>query len=97
MLKKLSLFLILFLNGCATITGPTVSQQEIIEFEETLKVKALEYRFKQLEHVNNIGYRLIYAILPSDIKTTFEPFLGVYVFDINILKGYIIYPKIKEW
>jgi len=85
MLKKLNLFLslILFLNGCATITGPVVSQQEIIEFEEELKVKALEYRLKQLEHVNNIGYRLIYAILPSDTKKPFEPFLGVYVFDIN--------------
>ena len=86
MKEFISIILIsVLLNGCATITGPLVSQQEIIEAQEQLRVKALGYQLKQLERVNNIGYQLISHIPREEIKITKEPqpYLGIYAAEIN--------------
>lgn len=78
----LTLFL---LSGCATITGPSVSQEEILRAQEELMVESLGFRLKQLEKVNNIGYQLIAHIPQEEIKVTREPqpYLGIYVSKIN--------------
>jgi hypothetical protein len=74
-----------FLSGCATITGPSVSQKEILRAREELMVKALGFRLKQLEKVNNIGYQLIAHIPQEEIKVTEapQPYLGIYVSRID--------------
>ena len=73
------------LSGCATITGPSVSQEEIIKAEEELMVKSLGFRLKQLEKINNIGYKLIANIPQEEIKVAKEPqaYLGIYVSKID--------------
>lgn len=89
-MKKSFVFLavtlfLLSLSSCATITGPSVSSQEILRAQEELMVKSLGFRLKQLEKVNNIGYRLIAHIPPEEIKITDQPhpYLGIYVAEIN--------------
>lgn len=77
------ILILVLLNGCATITGPSVSQEEIIEAQEQLKVKALGYQLKQLERVNNLGYRLIASLSGEDLKRAPSPYLGIYVFNID--------------
>ncbi|MFH1577783.1 MAG: M48 family metallopeptidase, partial [Candidatus Omnitrophota bacterium] len=81
-LLTLSLF---FLSGCATITGPSVSQEEIRVAEEGLMVKSLEFRIKQLKRVSNIGYKLVSNIPQEEIKAVKEPqpYLGIYAVEIN--------------
>jgi len=78
----LTLFL---LSGCATITGPSVSREEIERAQEELMVKSLNFRLKQLERVNNIGYQLITHIPQEEVKITKEPqpYLGIYVSEID--------------
>jgi Zn-dependent protease with chaperone function len=78
----LGLFLV---SGCATITGPSVSQQEIFKAQEELKVKSLGFRLKQLERVNNIGYQLITHIPQEEIKVVDkpQPYLGIYLSEID--------------
>ena len=53
------LLLAIFLCGCATITGPAVSNEEINQAREELKVKALKFQIDYLVRVNNVGYRLL--------------------------------------
>ncbi len=80
------LILVLFaLSGCATITGPSVSQEEILRAQEELMVKSLGFRLKQLEKVNNIGYQLISHIPQDEIKVSEgpRPYLGMYVSKID--------------
>jgi len=80
------LILMLFaLSGCATITGPSVSQEEILRAQEELMVKSLGFRLKQLEKVNNIGYQLISHIPQDEIKVSEgpRPYLGMYVSKID--------------
>ncbi len=72
-----------FFTGCATITGPDVSQQEIIQVQEGLKVKAIEYQLRQLERVNNIGYHLIASLPKEDLKKEPQAYLGFYLFNID--------------
>lgn len=84
MIKLISIILIsALLSGCATITGPYVSHDEIIKAQEELKVKALGYQIKQLERINNIGYRLIAALTKEDLRREPSAYLGVYVFKID--------------
>jgi hypothetical protein len=78
-----SIFAIILLTGCATITGPSVSSEEILKAEEELKVKALEFQLKQLARVNNIGYRLISSLCKEDYPHPSQPFLGFYVHPID--------------
>ena len=78
--------LVLFIvSGCATITGPSVSQEEILRAQEELMVKSLGFRLKQLERVNNIGYQLITRIPQEEVKVNKGPqsFLGIYVAQID--------------
>ncbi len=77
------ILILTLLSGCATITGPYVSQEEIILAQEELKVKALGYQLQQLERVNNIGYRLISALPKEDFKKEPQAYLGIYVFKID--------------
>lgn len=79
-------FFILFLSSCATVTGPSVSQQELDSLKENLKVKALSFRIKHLQKLENILTRLVLG-LPEDIikrkKGASKPFLGIVVVDID--------------
>jgi membrane-associated protease RseP (regulator of RpoE activity) len=80
------LILTLFvLGGCATITGPSVSQEEILRAQEELMVKSVGFRLKQLEKVNNIGYQLISHIPQEEVKIAEgpQPYLGMYVSKID--------------
>ncbi len=79
------IIILFFLSGCATITGPSVSQKEILRAQEELKVKSLGFRLKQLQKVNNIGYQLIAHIPQEEIKVTEkpQPYLGIYVSRID--------------
>jgi membrane-associated protease RseP (regulator of RpoE activity) len=91
---------VLFLAGCATITGPYVSREEIRQAREELKVKALEFQIKQLQRVNEIGNRIILAVEERDIKGKPQPFLGLVavkadkylkkVYDLESNKGVVI-------
>lgn len=82
MIKKLTFIFtvisfIAFLLGCATVTGPSVSRQEIEKTREELKVKALAFQVKQLQRLYNIGNRLMLAFPSEDIRTPAQPFLGI--------------------
>lgn len=63
------------LCGCATVSGPAVSEKEITQAREELRVKALDYRFKQLERVCNIGYKLALRLGPNPQGKTY-PYFG---------------------
>lgn len=105
MIKKLISILltvsfILFVSGCATMTGPSVSREEIEKAREELKVKSLAYRIKQLQRLENIGNRLMLAIPREDVKREPQPFLGITciqidkylerLYNLNIKKGIVI-------
>ena len=91
---------ILFASGCATVTGPSVSREEIEKAREELKVKSLAYRIKQLQRLENIGNRLMLTIPKEDIKQKPQPFLGITciqidkylerLYNLNIKKGVVI-------
>ncbi|MFC1592522.1 M48 family metalloprotease [Candidatus Omnitrophota bacterium] len=86
MRREIILITVMFLvSGCATITGPSVSQEEVLKAQEELAVKALGFRLKQLEKVNNIGYRIISRIPQEEVKAADkpQPYLGIYVSEIS--------------
>ena len=88
MIKKLiAIFItipfILYVSGCATITGPSVTRGEIERTREELKVKALAYQIKQLQRLQNIGNRLMLSIPKEDIKHPPRPSLGIMCFPID--------------
>ena len=72
-------------SGCATITGPSVSREEILKEQQRLTVKSLEFRLRQLAKINNIGYQLIANIPQDEVKArnSAEPYLGIYVSEID--------------
>jgi len=74
--------LALLASGCATVSGPAVSQGEIEEAREALRAKALSYQLKQLERVSNIGYKLVLS-LPSDNVKKNYPYVGFIVASID--------------
>lgn len=87
-MKRLTVYAALFsflLSGCATVTGPSVSAEEIFQARQELEVKSLGFRLQQLEKVKNIGYRLMSGIPQDEIKIAAgpQPFLGMYVSEIN--------------
>ncbi|MFH0913618.1 MAG: M48 family metallopeptidase [Candidatus Omnitrophota bacterium] len=103
MMKKIiSIFLVIpiILSGCATITGPAVSREEIDRAREEFKVKALAYQIKQLQRLQEIGSRLMAAIPAEDIKQNPQPFLGITcsqidkylakVYNLSVQKGVVI-------
>ncbi len=79
----LALTAVLTLAGCATITGPSVSREEINAATEDLKVKGLAHQLKQIKRINDIGYRLIAAVPREDVKEKPAPFLGLISIPIN--------------
>jgi len=88
MIKKLihifiAIPFIVYVSGCATITGPSVTREEIERTKEELKVKALAYQIKQLQRLQNIGHRLMLAIPKEDIKHPPQPSLGIMCFPID--------------
>lgn len=83
-MKKFFFIFLILLTSCATVTGPSVTEEEILEMQEELKTKAIGYQLKQMQKINDIGYRLIFSIPKEDLKEdTLKPFLGIYVFDID--------------
>lgn len=88
MIKKLihifiTIPFIVYVSGCATITGPSVTREEIERTREELKVKALAYQIKQLQRLQNIGNRLMISIPKEDIKQPPRPSLGIMCFQID--------------
>lgn len=88
MVKKIINILIIisfftYLVGCATVTGPKVSQEEIEKTQEELKVKALDYQIKQLQKLQNIGHRLMLAIPKEDINQPPQPLLGIMCLSVD--------------
>lgn len=81
----LSISVLILLSGCATVTGPSVSQKEILRAQEELMVKSMGFRLKQLKRVNDIGYRLISRIPQEEVKVTEgpQPYLGMYISKID--------------
>ena len=66
-------------SGCA-VTGPYVSEEEIRQASDDLKVKALKFQIDELTKVNNIGYKLIFSLPEEDRK-------GNFVFSGLLLSG----------
>lgn len=88
MTKKLASLLIIIpfiisILGCATISGPSVSSEEVERVREELRVKALAYRIKQLQRLHNIGTRLMLNIHREDTKQPPQPFLGIVCLNID--------------
>ena len=75
--------LIVYISGCATITGPSVTREEIEKTREELKVKALAYQIKQLQRLQNIGNHLMRNIPKEDIKHPPQPSFGIMCFPID--------------
>jgi len=71
----------LFFTGCSTVTGPSVSKEEIQKASDALKLKALAYQINQVKRINDIGYHLTRNIQTEDIKAKPRPFLGLFCFD----------------
>lgn len=67
------------LSGCA-VTGPYVSDEEIRQASEDLKVRALKFQIDYLTKVNNIGYKLIFSLPEEERK-------GNFVFSGLLLSG----------
>ncbi len=91
---------IISLSGCATVTGPGVSREEIEKTREELKVKALAYKIKQMQRLYGIGNRLMQNIPPQDITRPAQPYIGMVclqidkylqkVYNLNAQKGVVI-------
>mgnify|MGYP001560892378 FL=1 len=62
--------LVTILSGCA-VTGPYVSEEEIKQAGEDLKVKALKFQIDYLAKVNNIGYKILLNLPDEDKKGDF--------------------------
>ena len=58
------------LSGCAVI-GPYVSEEEIEQASDDLKVKALKFQIDYLTRVNNIGYRVLMKLPEASRKGNF--------------------------
>lgn len=69
------------LAGCSTVTGPSVSKEEIKKAASELQLKALAYRTEQIKRINRIGYSLVGHIPPEDISGKGRPHLGLFCFD----------------
>lgn len=87
MARIISLLIIIFITvnliGCATVTGPRVSNEEIDKTREELMIKALDYKIKQNQRLWAIEEKLIAAVPKEDIKTSPKPLLGIMCLSIN--------------
>lgn len=82
--RKFIFFAILLaLVGCATVTGPSVTREEIEAARSILQVKALGYQLDQVKRINGIGYRIVRHIPQEDIKVKPRPFLGLFCLPRN--------------
>lgn len=91
---------IINITGCATVTGPSVSSEEIQKVKEELMVKSLAYRIKQTERLEKIGDSLIKTVPKDDIKTPPKPFLGIIclpvdkyaakLYNLDVNKGVVV-------
>ncbi len=80
--RKILVFVFLMaLTGCATVTGPSVTKEEIEEERGRLQAKALAFQLEQIKRVNKIGYRVAWKIPKKDIKIKPRPFLGLFVIE----------------
>mgnify|MGYP001592502454 CR=1 FL=1 len=59
--------LVTILSGCAVV-GPYISEEEIRQASDDLKVKALKFQIDELVKVNNIGYKLLLNLPEEDRK-----------------------------
>ncbi len=76
--RTLLIILPVMISGCATVSGPQVSQKEIQQATAELQVKALDFRIKEIKRVNAIGYRIARSIYQEDIKTKPRAFTGIF-------------------
>lgn len=76
--RALLIILPFMISGCATVSGPRVSQKEIQQATAELQVKALDFRIKEIRRVNAIGYRIARFISQEDIKTKPRAFTGIF-------------------
>ena len=99
--KIIGVFILVALtSGCATITGPSVSPEEIKQAKEGLEVKSLAFRLGQIKRINTIGHSLVRTIPKEDIKGKPQPFLGLFciprgkvaerLFNIHPDKGIVV-------
>jgi len=84
--KSLLLFavnctLLSFLCGCAII-GPYVSEEEIEQASDELKVKAIRFEIDYLVRVNNVGYKLLLSLPEEDRKGNFV-FSGLLLSEVD--------------
>jgi Zn-dependent protease with chaperone function len=108
---KLTFFLIaihflIYVSGCATVTGPSVSREEIEKTREELKVKALAYKIKQMQRLYGIGNRLMQNIPAQDIKYPAKPYIGMVclqidkylqkVYNLDTQKGVVIVAVLEK-
>ncbi len=98
--------LALILGGCATVSGPEVKKKDVEAATEKLKVRALEYRIKQLQRVSDIGYRIASCLPKEDIKAEPAPYLGIacqkidkyskHLYGLSVDKGVVVVAVIKD-
>ncbi|MBU1125247.1 MAG: M48 family metalloprotease [Candidatus Omnitrophica bacterium] len=72
-------FCIMLLGGCATISGPKVSKEEIEKAREELKLRALTYKIQNLQRLYQIGSRLMAALAKESHQIKIKPqaYLGI--------------------
>lgn len=75
------IFICILTAGCSTVTGPSVSKEEIKKAASELQLKALAYRTEQIKRINRIGYSLVGHIPPEDIAGRGRPYLGLFCYD----------------
>jgi len=90
------LVLSVFFTGCATVTGSSVSRQEIEASKSLLEVRALEYQIKQVKRVNEIGYHLVQFIPQEDINVKPRPFLGLFCIDRSKVTARLFNQKLEQ-
>lgn len=71
------LIAVLFFSGCAVMTGPAVSREEVYQATEELKIKALAFQIKQLQRLNKVTHRVVSSVRQEDVKHPPQPFLGI--------------------
>lgn len=69
------------MSGCAT-TGPMVCSMEIRRAEDELRLKAVNFQYRQLAKISSIGYKINKNLPEEDKKGNF-PFIGVYCSPID--------------
>lgn len=72
------------LCGCATVTGPAVTRQEVQRETDELQARALAFQIEHLQRLYDTGRRLMFAVgRDAALKTRPQPYLGIVGSQIN--------------